>query len=54
MDENKNRRPVVLWGTYDTGKPRVRILRSACELIDTHLVECHYIRQWPDPLNATV
>ena len=42
MDENKNRRPVVLWGTYDTGKPRVRILRSACKLIDTHLVECHY------------
>ena len=42
MNTKQVRCPIVLWGTYDTGKPRVRLLRSACKLIDTHLAECHY------------
>ena len=32
---------VVLWGTYDTGKPRVRILREALRKKGVEVIECH-------------
>lgn len=32
---------VVLWGTYDTGKPRTRLLCRALELADVDLIEIH-------------
>lgn len=32
---------VVLWGTYDTGKPRVRILRQGLRLQGVEVLECH-------------
>lgn len=32
---------VVLWGTYDTGKPRVRILRQGLRLKGVEVMECH-------------
>lgn len=31
---------VVLWGTYDTGKPRVRILRQGLRLQGAEVLEC--------------
>lgn len=33
---------VVLWGTYDTGKPRVRILRRGLMENGVDLIECHH------------
>ena len=32
---------IVFWGTYDTGKPRTRILRRALSRIDPRLTEIH-------------
>lgn len=32
---------VVFWGTYDTGKPRVRILREGLRLNGAEVMECH-------------
>lgn len=32
---------VVLWGTYDTGKPRVRILRDGLRENGVEVIECH-------------
>ena len=32
---------IVFWGTYDTGKPRVRILLAAARLAGYHVLECH-------------
>jgi glycosyltransferase involved in cell wall biosynthesis len=32
---------IVLWGTYDTGKPRVRLLREGIRRIGFELIECH-------------
>lgn len=32
---------IVLWGTYDTGKPRVRILRDGLRAHGVQLTECH-------------
>ena len=32
---------VLLWGTYDLGKPRVRLMRDALRMIDPHLREIH-------------
>jgi glycosyltransferase involved in cell wall biosynthesis len=32
---------VVLWGTYDTGKPRTRLLRRALEIAGIDLIEIH-------------
>jgi len=32
---------VVLWGTYDTGKPRVRLLREGVCQAGFELIECH-------------
>ncbi|MSU91724.1 glycosyltransferase [Rhodobacteraceae bacterium 2CG4] len=32
---------VVLWGTYDTGKPRVRLIRKALAAANIELVEIH-------------
>jgi len=32
---------VVLWGTYDTGKPRVRILRDGLRANGVEVIECH-------------
>ncbi|MCX7107419.1 MAG: glycosyltransferase [Methylococcales bacterium] len=32
---------VVLWGTYDTGKPRVRLLRQGIQQAGFELIECH-------------
>lgn len=32
---------VVLWGTYDTGKPRVRILRAGLRAQGVEVTECH-------------
>ncbi len=32
---------VVFWGTYDTGKPRVRILRQGLRLQGVEVLECH-------------
>ena len=32
---------VVLWGTYDTGKPRVRLLREGVYQAGFELIECH-------------
>lgn len=32
---------IVLWGTYDTSKPRVRILSEGIQRGDHDLVECH-------------
>ena len=32
---------VVLWGTYDTGKPRVRLLRDGVRQAGFELIECH-------------
>jgi len=32
---------VMLWGTYDTGKPRVRLIRKALAAADIELVEIH-------------
>jgi glycosyltransferase involved in cell wall biosynthesis len=36
---------VLLWGTYDTGKPRVRILRSGLQTTGVHIEEIH-ARVW--------
>ncbi len=32
---------IVLWGTYDTGKPRVRLLREGLRRNGIELIECH-------------
>jgi glycosyltransferase involved in cell wall biosynthesis len=32
---------IVLWGTYDTGKPRVRLLREGIRKNGVELIECH-------------
>ncbi|MDP5029819.1 glycosyltransferase [Paraglaciecola sp.] len=32
---------VVAWGTYDTGKPRVRILLKGLQLNGVEVIECH-------------
>lgn len=32
---------IVLWGTYDTGKPRVRLLREGIRKNGFELIECH-------------
>jgi glycosyltransferase involved in cell wall biosynthesis len=32
---------ILLWGTYDLGKPRVRLMRDALRQIDPHLREMH-------------
>ncbi|MGS2721769.1 glycosyltransferase [Paraglaciecola aestuariivivens] len=32
---------VVAWGTYDIGKPRVRILLNGLRLNDVEVIECH-------------
>ncbi|MEO6919034.1 MAG: glycosyltransferase [Collimonas sp.] len=32
---------IVLWGTYDTGKPRVRLLRDGIRKNGLELIECH-------------
>ncbi len=32
---------IVFWGTYDTGKPRVRILLAAARLAGYDVMECH-------------
>lgn len=32
---------IVLWGTYDTGKPRVRLLREGILKSGVELIECH-------------
>jgi len=32
---------IVLWGTYDTGKPRVRLLREGIRKSGFELIECH-------------
>src|SRR5690242_7863908 len=32
---------VLLWGTYDTGKPRVRLLREGLRRNGADVVECH-------------
>ncbi len=32
---------VVFWGTYDTGKPRVRILRQGLRLQGVEVLDCH-------------
>ncbi|MQR01308.1 glycosyltransferase [Glaciimonas soli] len=32
---------IVLWGTYDTGKPRVRLLREGLRRNGFELIECH-------------
>ena len=32
---------IVLWGTYDTGKPRVRILREGLQRAGFDVLECH-------------
>lgn len=32
---------VLLWGTYDNGKPRVRILRRGLEENGVEIIECH-------------
>ncbi|AIY40065.1 Glycosyl transferase [Collimonas arenae] len=32
---------IVLWGTYDTGKPRVRLLRDGIRKNGIELIECH-------------
>lgn len=32
---------IVLWGTYDTGKPRVRLLREGIQRNGFELIECH-------------
>jgi glycosyltransferase involved in cell wall biosynthesis len=32
---------IVLWGTYDTGKPRVRLLRDGIRTNGFELTECH-------------
>jgi len=32
---------IVLWGTYDTGKPRVRLLRDGLRQNGFDLIECH-------------
>jgi glycosyltransferase involved in cell wall biosynthesis len=32
---------IVLWGTYDTGKPRVRLLRDGLRQKGFDLIECH-------------
>jgi len=32
---------IVLWGTYDTGKPRVRLLRQGIRMSGFELIECH-------------
>ncbi|TIX51834.1 glycosyltransferase [Alteraurantiacibacter aquimixticola] len=32
---------VMLWGTYDTGKPRTRLMREALRRIDLQLTEIH-------------
>jgi glycosyltransferase involved in cell wall biosynthesis len=34
-------RRVVVWGTYDLGKPRTRILIRALRTTDVELIECH-------------
>ena len=44
MDKRPSARPlrVVFWGTYDTGKPRVRILLDGLRLNEVEVIECHY------------
>lgn len=37
---NRNKK-IVLWGTYDTGKPRIRILREGVRICGYDLIECH-------------
>lgn len=32
---------IVLWGTYDTGKPRIRILREGLRRHGVEVIECH-------------
>lgn len=32
---------IVLWGTYDTGKPRIRILRDGLRLVGVEVTEIH-------------
>ncbi|MBN2105974.1 MAG: glycosyltransferase [Deltaproteobacteria bacterium] len=34
-------RTIIFWGTYDTGKPRVRILLAAARHAGYHVIECH-------------
>lgn len=43
MQDKPPSRPmrVVFWGTYDTGKPRVRILRQGLRLNGVEVLECH-------------
>ena len=38
MTKNKK---IVFWGTYDTGKPRVRLLRQGILSMGFELIECH-------------
>ena len=32
---------VVFWGTYDVGKPRVRLLRAGAKAVGMEVIECH-------------
>lgn len=32
---------IVLWGTYDAGKPRIRILRDGLRALDVEVIEIH-------------
>lgn len=34
-------KPLILWGTYDTGKPRTRIITGGLRSIGVNFVECH-------------
>ncbi len=41
MAENKKKLRVVFWGSYDLGKPRVRLLLRGARSVGIEVIECH-------------
>jgi glycosyltransferase involved in cell wall biosynthesis len=44
---SKPNKPLIIWGSYDTGKPRVRLLIKAAGYLGYQISEIHY-RIWED------
>ncbi len=40
-DKNNRKLRVVFWGTYDLGKPRVRLLLRGARSVGVEVIECH-------------
>ena len=65
MGENRKKYRVVFWGTYDTGKPRTRIMLRGLKDNGIQVLECHadvwggiedksQVFTWPDRLRLLV